>query len=141
MNCQSCQRESDYYLKGSMPYEERMQVEEHLRTCSECNKEYRMLILADRVINQEKEELSNPFLTTRIMAMIDNSDILPDEKKSYYHRALKPAILALTFTTSVLTGILIGNIYEPVGNRDKIPYELTIVNDASIESVDLFLEE
>jgi hypothetical protein len=124
-----------------MPSGLRMQVEEHLLTCSECTEEYRMLKLADRVINQEKEVLSNPFLRTRIMAMIENRDILQEENSSFYHRTFKPAIIALTFTASVLTGVLLGNIYQPVGKRDIIPYELMIINDATIESVDLFLED
>ncbi len=141
MNCQSCLGESDSYIKDNMPSGLRKQVEDHLCICSKCEDIYRRLKFADRVINKEKEELSNPFLLTRIMAKIENSTILPEKTNSIYNRAFKPAIIALTLATSVLTGVFLGNIYEPVGNKDKIPYELAIINDATIESVDLFLED
>lgn len=141
MDCRSCNRESDSYLKDNIPCELRIQVEDHLRTCSRCAEEYRILKLAEIVINQEKEVLSNPFLPTRIMAMIDKSDILRNRQKPFYLRALKPVLIAFTVSASVFTGILIGNIYEPADTIKKIPYELILINDATIESVNLFLEE
>ena len=64
MNCQLCQKESDAYREGRLPGDMKTQVEAHLRICIKCSESYQLQTLADKVINHEKELLSDPFLVT-----------------------------------------------------------------------------
>ena len=74
MNCQLCQKLLDAYRDGKLSNDMRTQVEAHLKLCAECAESYRIQLLADRVINQEKEIHPDNYLTARIMARIENPE-------------------------------------------------------------------
>jgi predicted anti-sigma-YlaC factor YlaD len=143
MNCELCQKELDAYLEGRLPEGTRAQVKEHLKSCNGCAEIYNVLILAERVIGEEKGIQSNPYLSTRIMAGIEkleqkqeNFQLLP-----VYNRALKPLLITVSIAAAVLIGFLAGSIYKPMYTDNKIPVELTYINDASLESIELIANE
>jgi len=141
MNCHSCQEESDAYREDKLSSATRIQVEDHLRDCRECSVNFKLLALADKVISEEKEILSNPFIQTRIMAGIEHSETTLPDIEPLDTRSLRPAIIALSLAAAILAGVFVGNISRPEVRVNKTPYELTLINDASIESVELFLND
>jgi len=141
MNCQLCQKELDAYREGRSPADTRTQVETHLRECKKCADSYYLQTLAERVINKEKELLPNPFLQTRIMAQIENLKTFHNRTTPAYMRALKPVIIATSLAAAIFFGVIMGNIYKPSGSAQAIPVELAMINDATIESVDLLSNE
>jgi len=137
MNCQLCQKESEAYREGNLPHDIRTQIEAHLKVCEECAESYKLQTLADRVIKHEKESLSNPFISTRIMARIENPEPHVFNTKPLLGRVLKPAFITFTLAAAIFYGVLIGNIYQPNDISMQIPLELALIDDAAIESVNM----
>jgi len=141
MDCQVCQKESDAYREGKLPGDTKTQIEAHLRTCKECEEGYKRQALADRIINQEKELLSNPFLLTRIMERIEDSESPLFKPIPVYYRVLRPAIITASLAAAIFIGVMIGSIYNPDSNSQAIPLELALIDDATIESVYILSNE
>lgn len=141
MNCQLCQKESDAYREGRLPADTRTQVETHLGVCKKCAESYKLQTLAERIIKKEKELLPNPFLQTRIMAQIENLETARNRAIQTYMRALRPAIIATSLAAAIFFGVIMGNIYKPSSSAKAIPVELALINDATIESVDVLSNE
>ena len=142
MNCQLCQKELDAYHEGTLPDGIRIQVESHLEDCKACAESFHLVSIANKVMDAEKGLNSNPFLITRIMAVIEE---LEQSRESYqripvYQRILKPALISVSVAAAMFIGVLVGNIYFPSQAINKLPVEMTYMNDATLESVDLFSE-
>ena len=140
MNCQLCQKESDAYLEGRLPEGIRAQVDAHLAQCVTCAESYRLLRLSEKVMEAEKTVLSNPFLSTRVMAGIEK---LEREKESYqnipaYWKVLKPALIGLSIGVAIFLGILAGDLYKPANPANAVPVEMSYMDDAALESVSMF---
>lgn len=141
MNCQLCQKEMDAYHEDRLPRDTRTKVDAHLETCKECAEIFRVQTLADRVINQEKGLLSNPFLSTRIMTRIENLETPEYNTIPILQRVLRPAIITASLAIAIFFGVMMGNIYQPAGSTRAIPIELALIDDAAIESVNILLNE
>lgn len=141
MNCQLCQKELEAYREGILPRDMKTQVESHLAGCKECTDIYVLQILSDRVIGEEKSLLPDPFLSTRILAGIEKSESPRSETFPVITRVLRPALLTLSLAAAVFLGVIIGNIYKPAGMVKIIPVEMALIDDASLESIDILLTE
>jgi anti-sigma factor RsiW len=133
----------DAYLKGQMSGDDRSRIEEHLVQCMDCAESYRLFRLANQVIEAEKEVTSNPFLVTRIMAGIENLDSPTVSVRTIpmYQRVLHSVIIPGSLAAAILIGVLIGHFYLPSGHSHQLPAELVYLDDASLESVDMFSME
>ena len=140
MNCQLCQRELEAYREGTLPEGIRIQVENHLEDCTDCAEYFQLVSFANKVMEEEKEINSNPFLVTRIMAGIEE---LEQNRAIYqrtpsFERVLRPALISVSILAAIFIGVLVGDIYFPTQPTNKLPVEMTYMNDAALESVDLF---
>jgi anti-sigma factor RsiW len=140
MNCQLCQKELDAYREGTLPEGIRIQVENHLGDCKVCAESFRLLSLSDKVMNEEKRLQSNPFLVTRIMAGIEEleQNRASRERIPVYQKVLKPVLISVSVAAAIFIGILAGGSYLPSQSSDRIPVEMSYMNDAALESVELF---
>jgi len=138
MNCEFCQKELEAHRLGSLPDNIRIQVETHLQECTKCTEVFKMLELAERVIHAEKELDSNPFLATRIMSRIEDlkKPVIP--KTPVFARVAKPALFVILLAVVMGMGVLIGSMYRPVPDRGSLPVEMSMIDDATIESVVIF---
>ena len=137
MNCQLCQKELDAYREGRLSDDMRTQVEAHLKLCAECAESYRIESLAESVINQEKVISPDDYLTSRIMARIENPEETGYRTISPFRRILKPALIMTSMAAAIFAGVLIGNIYKPSVQELSRPVELALIDDVAIESVDI----
>ena len=140
MNCQLCQKELNAYREGLLPEGIRVQVENHLGDCIECAESFHLVSLANKVMDEEKRLQSNPFLITRIMAGIEE---LEQNRESHqripsYQKVLKPVLISVSIAAAIFIGVMVGNIYLPTQPTNHLPVEMTYMNDAALESVDLF---
>jgi len=55
--------------------------------------------------------------------------------------ALRSAIIATSLAAAIFFGVIMGNIYKPSSSAKAIPVELALINDATIESVDVLSNE
>jgi hypothetical protein len=136
MNCQLCQKELNAYREGILSDDMITQVEAHLKLCAECDECYRIELLADSVINQEKGIIPDNYLTSRIMAKIENPEETGYITISPFIRILKPALIMTSLAAAIFVGVLIGNIYKPSARDMSRPVELALIDDIAIESVD-----
>lgn len=141
MNCQLCQKNMDAYQEGRLPAGMKTQVEAHLRACEKCAESYSLQKLAERIMIQEKEMQSNPFLATRILARIEDLESSGDKTIPLYKRVLRPVIISASLAAAILYGVMIGNIYQPSPKIDPIPLELALIDDSAIESVNVLSNE
>jgi predicted anti-sigma-YlaC factor YlaD len=137
MNCQLCQENLEAYQEGKLPSDKMTQVESHLKTCDSCKRLFEIQILAGRVIGVEKETDADPFLATRVMAQIERLDAERKENTPLGARIFRPVLITLSLAAAVFFGIMLGNLSRPAGNFSKVPLELALINDVSLESVDI----
>ena len=140
MNCQLCQNEFDAYREGTLPDGTRIQVEKHLKSCSVCFECFQLLTLANEVMDAESKVQSNPFLVTRIMSGIEEMEQKSRSHQhiSAYQKVLRPILISASLAAAIFTGVLVGSAYLSTESERKIPVELSYLNDAALESVDLF---
>lgn len=141
MNCQLCRKEIDAYRGGKLPDDMMTQVESHLKTCEACAEMYKLQVIADKVFNQEKKAQSDPFLSTRVMALINNKEDQECKTRTTFTRVLKPVLVTVSMAAGILYGVFMGNLSYPRSNREKIPVELALIDDATIESLDILTNE
>jgi predicted anti-sigma-YlaC factor YlaD len=143
MNCQLCQKELDAYREGKMPDGMKVQVEAHLENCNVCSEYYKMTILAHKVMNEEKTLQSNPFLSTRIMAGIDELEQQKTSVQSIpmFQKVLKPVLISISVAAAISIGVFMGSITSPKQTKNTIPVEMAYMNDAALESVNMFSNE
>lgn len=135
MNCQLCQKKLDDYPLGMLPGDIRSQVESHLQDCRKCTESYKLLTLAERVMNEEKKLQSDPFLPTRIMARIEEIKSPAAWRIPVFIRLAKPVVLVLMLAFVIALGVTIGSLYRFVPDRNSLPAEMSLIDDAAIESV------
>lgn len=140
MNCQFCQKESDAYHKGNLSEGLRIQVEIHLEGCRDCSESYQLWAIANEVMEDEKAAQSNPFLVTRIMAGIEEMELegVTSRRIPVYQMVLKPLLISVSLAAAVFVGVTVGSTYLPTSDSQRIPVELSYMNDAALESVDLY---
>ncbi len=141
MNCQLCHKASASYHEGKLSDDMKNQVDDHLEICNGCREQYNTETLAYRIIIEERETPFNPFLSTRIMAQIENLESEKTKTSPLLEKLLKPVLITGFLCIALFSGVTIGNLYNSDGYRESIPEELALINDATIESVDLLLNE
>jgi predicted anti-sigma-YlaC factor YlaD len=140
MNCQLCQKELNAYLEGKTPESIRTQVETHLDACNECSETYHLLILSAKVMEEEKKWHSNPFLGTRIMSGIEGLELNREtlSHTPYFFRVLKPLLIGVSISAAIYIGVMAGSTNSTARPANQQPLEMIYMNDAALESVDLF---
>jgi predicted anti-sigma-YlaC factor YlaD len=141
MNCQLCQKESEKYREGKLSDDLRIQVESHLKQCNDCAESYRIQSIADSVINQERAYEPKNDLTSRIMGRIETLENTDYKITNPFMRVLQPTLIITSIAAAIFIGVLIGNIYKPSGTVISRPVELSLIDDATIESVDILSNE
>jgi len=134
MNCQSCQKESEEYRGKKLSAEKRTQVGAHLESCKDCANSYITGAIIDSFINREKAIISNPFLATRIMAVLESREKGDMVRKSIFNRVLRPALITTSLAAAIFSGVLLGNVYQ--AHNKPLPFEISLIDDITIESVD-----
>ncbi|MCW3804024.1 zf-HC2 domain-containing protein [Plebeiibacterium marinum] len=140
MNCASCQKKLDLYISGNLPGDVKKSVRTHLKECHQCHKTYATILMAEKIINQEKVLQSNPFLATRVMNQIELKDEGFYATPGYsIFRLLQPAALTASIVLALFIGIYAGNSLPTTTAQNRVPEELMLMDDASMESLNLIL--
>lgn len=137
MDCQLCQKELDEYPGGNTDGNLNNQVKAHLEICEDCAVIYGIRSLAESVISFEKAISPDNNLSATIMARIEKEEDVSNNGKSLFIRILKPALITSSMAAAIFAGVLMGNIYKPISGEPGRPIELTLIDDAAIESVDI----
>lgn len=138
MDCHLCQKELDAYIAGQLSADTKTQVEKHLAECNYCKGYYQSTLIINSAILKEKTIVSNPFLSTRVMASIETPEPV---RVSALRRILKPVLLTVSFALTIYGGIMIGRFSNSGPTIQKIPIELALMDDSSIESLVILSNE
>jgi predicted anti-sigma-YlaC factor YlaD len=141
MNCQLCQKESDNYREGKLSGDLKMQVEAHLHECSECSEIFRIESIAESIIDDEKAIMPAIDLTDRIMNRIGKKENTDNKISMPILRVLRPALIMASMAAAIFIGVMIGNIYKPAVTGNIRPLELSLMDDAAIESINILSNE
>lgn len=133
----------DAYISESLHGDVKSDVRTHLDGCQKCSKLYTVLLLSNKIISQEREIKSNPFLATRVMTHIESEEAFTSKLRSFgLVRILQPVFLSAFIVLALFIGIYAGNSYQPkTMAQNTIPEELLLMDDASMESLNLILTE
>jgi hypothetical protein len=137
MNCQLCQKELDAYCGGRLSDNMKTQVDAHLKGCAECAESYKIRLVSDSVISQEKGLSPDNNLSAKIMDRIEKLDAIGSRTVPPIRRILKPVLIMTSLAAAIFAGVLIGNIYEPPVRSMSRPIELALIDDVAIESVEI----
>lgn len=141
MNCQACQKESDNYREGKLSGDLKIQVDSHLKNCKECSDSFRILSIADSIIDHERAMEPNQNITSRIMGRIEKIEDSEINVIIPFMRVLQPALIITSIAATIFIGVLVGNIYKPANQGNARPVELSLIDDAAIESIDILSNE
>ncbi len=141
MNCSSCQKQLESYIKGNLSGDIQKNLKTHLEECEECHKVYTAMVISDKVINQEKELKANPFISTRIMEHINQQEEVNVSRSFGWSRVFQPMLLTASVALALYIGISTGNLYQNTTAQNSIPEELMLMDDASMESLNLIITE
>ena len=141
MKCSSCQKKLELYISGNLPEDVKKDVKTHLSDCAECSKIYTALMITDKMIAQEKEIKSNPFMATRVMAHIERKQEIKTANNFGLIKILQPAFLTASIVLALFVGIYAGNSYQTTTAQNRIPEELLLMDDASMESLSFMVTE
>jgi predicted anti-sigma-YlaC factor YlaD len=140
MNCTVCENNLNGYLEGKLPAELTKEVINHLKHCESCQELYKAIRMLDQLIIEEKETNPSPYLTNQVMNLIQRQDhAINGESK--FQRILQPLLIAASITVAVLGGISFGNLYNSAKTEKQVPVELALMDDLSMESVNMLTQE
>ena len=143
MNCQQCQQNVDAYLEKRLPENKIAEVKKHLEVCSACSELVLFGEIAEKVITEEKALNVNPYLAVRVMTQINISKLSKKGYKSIgsFTGFLRPVLIAASISVAVFLGIIEGNQYQSTSISNEISDEIAYINDANLESLDVFINE
>jgi len=116
---------------------------EHLRECDDCRAFYLAGLVTSKLISDEKKFEPNPFLSTRVLSVIESNEKLQINayKRNIFNRILQPALLTVSLSAAIFIGISMGNLYSITGTSQAVPEELLYLNDSAMESIAVYLNE
>jgi hypothetical protein len=141
MNCRNCQKESDNYREGKLSADLRIQIESHLKQCNDCSEIFRIQSIAESIILQDRAIEPEYDLTSRIMGRLETMEATDYKTRNPFMRILQPALIITSIAATIFLGVLIGSIYKPSGTIVSRPVELSLIDDAAIESIDILSNE
>lgn len=137
MDCRYCKERMDDYMEGKLQKTDEAAFQAHLHTYPECLELFRLQELTEKIITDEKKIVPDFYLTGKIMAKIEG---VKDEPDSVLIRVLRPALATISVAAAIMAGVLIGNISGVTADY-RMPVELTLLNDAEMESVTVLTAE
>lgn len=143
MKCKTCIENFEKYLEGKLPEGTKKEFRAHLAECADCHKAFSTLLISEKYFKEEKQIVSNPFLSTRIMAKIEALEAKAKalERVPVYSRVLKPVLVAASIVIAVFLGITAGNLYQPLQSENSLPEEAIYFDDAGMENLAYLLTE
>ncbi|MHC1705209.1 MAG: zf-HC2 domain-containing protein [Tenuifilaceae bacterium] len=108
MNCKNYNKHFYQYLDGELPKGMAMQIEEHIKSCRNCENALGMLKNVNKLIEEEKNEFKpDPFMSARIISKLTKTETHIIEP-NYSLRYLTITSLA---AAGIFIGILIGSLF------------------------------
>jgi len=139
MECRLIQSKAEWYLQGNLNPEEIAGFQHHLENCRTCAQFYSLYVIHEKHITVEKATGSSPFLSSRVMAAIEQQDCHGYHLERSLLFKAKPILVAASLLVAVFLGVMAGSLAgSPIQAAEA---ELFYLDDASLELVQYLNEE
>jgi hypothetical protein len=138
MKCKDFQQKLSDYIEGMIPSEERMIIEEHLKSCSKCNESLEDLRKTIDYVHSLEDIKPPAWLTQKVMAKI-KADVQPKKgiiQKLFYPMHIKLPIEAVVTALIAVITIYIFKTMQPEIKLAQAPSEHETVIAKSPSKVD-----
>lgn len=142
MNCQLCQNKMEAYVRNEIDPGLINPMEEHLKECQHCTEYLFLIRMMEDMIQEEVQIRPDPNLPAKIMQLIESGKGFESRNIDLRsHRMIKTFIFSVSVSAAIFAGILAGSFYYTEYPEDNIPAEISYMNDAEIEAINLFTKE
>lgn len=131
MNCDNVQDHVFYNTKDSLPKDEQLLVDDHLKSCHQCQQVYQLQRPYTYTIDKEKELSITPFLMTRIHVRMEEQAAPQNNWKLF--STLSTSIVAIGLFIGLFIGNFTINHKHTENQENEISY---LFNDLKIENVE-----
>lgn len=143
MNCKHCQENAKNHQQQLISVDVKNQIKAHLDKCEACQKFYAAFNLTESFVAKENQLRVNPFMATRVMAKIEQLQQATKEQGFGTARVskLQPFLVAVSIVFAVFLGVSAGSFYKIEKPANKLPVELSYLDDAAMESLSIFIND
>lgn len=108
MDCHSVQEQLSLYIEGDIPYEEKLRIDNHLKSCRSCNESLAGMRKTIQLVNN-LEDIDPPYwLTQKIMGRV-KAEAKP--KKGFWKTIFYPLHIKLPIEAAAVVIIAITSVY------------------------------
>lgn len=137
MNCKESNTYLERYYKGELAEEVRISISAHLLICKKCAADLDAIAGIERFIEREKSQKPNPFLSSIIIAKINNKH---KREPVALASKLHPLTISIAIAASILLGIITGGIANNQQDNSSL-YDMALIDDSSLESITQLVSE
>lgn len=123
MDCHSVQEQLSLYIEGDIPYEEKLRIDNHLKSCRSCNESLAGLRKTIQLVNN-LEDIEPPYwLARRIMSRV-KAEAKPKKgfwKTLFYPLHIKLPIEAVAVVIIAMTSVYIFKTMQPETQFAPVP--------------------
>lgn len=141
MKCKTIHNKLIFFLEKELPVSEMKEVQEHLKSCSECALFAEEMQLTFGILEEERTLEVNPYFYTRVKARLENQDTKQVVGRPMLARVLQPLAFSLILLLGVYGGIKLGQPYKTelasgtLTEQQMIPF----LNEMDAEPIETFL--
>jgi len=141
MKCDKLHKDLIFFAEGSLTFERKNEINDHLSECDTCRKFVSELTYSLEIINKEKIIETNPFLYSRILNKINNYEQSANTFKVFATKLLRPVFVILLILFGIFSGIKLGSSYSSkyTDKDSEIQIITYYLNDLQHESVETIL--
>lgn len=123
MNCEEVNKKIFLYIEGNYNKLEESEFNEHLKVCKKCSELYNVYLLSMSIIEEEKQIEGNPFISTQIIAKVNEKKI----KKPVLKLVLQPLLATIVVFLGIWLGRNISDFYTNSENSKIVTeYEQSV---------------
>lgn len=102
MNCKEIEKKLIFFIEDDLDLSEKNEISEHIANCKNCSMKLALIKKSFDFIEKEKKLKVNPFISTQILAKIQNKS----KKEKTVFTKIMQAVLVATF---LILAVWIGN--------------------------------
>ena len=139
MKCNEIKDNLIFFVEGSLEQGMDLQVQSHLKECSNCDAYFQKMKSVLAIIENEKIKETNPYFAMKVMERIkSNTRNEMNTTPLQLVRVLKPVLAVFLVAIAIYTGITLGGSYT---QNNKVSIDDSRANELQVLADDFYLNE
>jgi hypothetical protein len=105
MDCPDFRKNLTVFYKNMIPADRKREMERHLESCRDCQRLHNGFLMAEKVIQHEREVQPIPFSGTRVLQRVEDRLTKPSVPAAWH---LRQAVISMVIVAAVIFGTTIG---------------------------------